>query len=139
MAVDLKKISENIKDKVVDASNIISDFKDESKEKIIGVVNNVGDLLPIIAETGYSLKQVEVEISIPPGIVLHFEKTKNISPEKIEEILEENKDKDLLKIIVKSLVSADELHKKIKLGNMVFRDIVIGLGIPPKVNICFVK
>ena len=80
---------------------------------------------------------MNVEVSIPPGVTLSFHKTKEISKEKIKKILEKNKDKEMLKMIVNTLVSADELHKKIKPGKLKYAGLTLELGLPPKVVIKF--
>lgn len=121
------------------ASEFLSDIKDESKEKVLTYVNGLGEILPIIAETGYRLESIDMEVSIPPGIHLQFQKIQDVSKEKIDAILEANKDKDMLKLIVNALVAADEFHKKVKLGNYVFTDVAIDLSLPPKVHIKFVR
>lgn len=135
----LNKLTENLKGKVAGASEFLSDIKDESKEKLLNYVNGLGEILPIIAETGYRLNAFNVELSIPPGVSLQFEKVLDVPKEKIDGILEQNKDKELLKLIVNSLVAADQFHNKIKLGNYVFTDISIDVSIPPKVHIKFVR
>jgi hypothetical protein len=135
----LNKLTESLKEKVAGASEFLSDLKDESKEKLLNYVNSLGEILPIIAETGYRLEAFDIEVSIPPGINLQFKKVLDVPKEKIESILEENKDKELLKLIVNSLVAADEFHKKVKVGSYVFTDISVDLSIPPKVHIKFVR
>jgi hypothetical protein len=137
--MDISKIKQNLKDKVSDASGYLSDLKEEGKEKFINYVNNLSDIIPIIAETGYQMKGIDMEVAIPPGINMHFEKVRNISKEKIDEILEANKEKELLRSIVKALVAADELHNKLKMGDLLLTDISVNLSLPPKVTIKFVK
>ncbi|MFI5252264.1 MAG: hypothetical protein ACHQQQ_07545 [Bacteroidota bacterium] len=137
--VDFKGMKDNLKEQLTGASEYLSDLKDESKEKMVNYFNNLGDLIPVIAETGYRLKGIDIDVSIPPGVNMHFEKFKNMSKEAIDEILEKNKDKEMLKTIVNSLVAADEFHKKLKMGDLLFTSISINLGLPPKVTIKFVK
>ena len=114
----LNKLTESLKGKVAGATEFLSDLKDESKEKLLNYINGLGDILPIIAQTGYRLNAIDIEVSIPPGVNLQFEKVQDVSKEKIDSILDQNKDKDLLRMIVNSLVAADEFHKKVKLGTM---------------------
>jgi hypothetical protein len=137
--MDITKLKQNIKDKVSDASGYLTDLKEEGKDKIINYFNGLSEIIPIIAETGYRLKGIDMEVTIPPGINMHFEKFKNISKEKIDQILEQNKEKELLRAIVKALVSADEFHKKLKMGSLRLTDISVNLGLPPKVTIKFAK
>ncbi|HMD14372.1 MAG TPA: hypothetical protein VKI62_07095, partial [Bacteroidota bacterium] len=93
--------------------------------------------IPIIAETGYRLKGIDMEVSLPPSVEMHFEKFKNISEKKIDQILEANKGKELLTAIVRALVSAEAFHQKLKLGNLLLTDISVSLGLPPKVTMKF--
>jgi hypothetical protein len=137
--VDLGTLKNSFKEQVTSASEYLSDLKEDSKEKIINYFNNLSELIPIIAETGYRLKGIDIELSLPPGINMRFEKFKNMSREAIDEILEKNKEKEMLNAIVNSLVTADEFHNKLKMGDLVFRDISLKLGLPPKVTIAFVK
>jgi hypothetical protein len=137
--VDFNSIKGNVKEQLSKASEYVTDLKEDGKEKLVAYFNSISDLFPVIAETGYRLKGVDMELSIPPGINLHFQKFKNMSREAIDEILEKNKDKEMLKTIVNSLVAADEIHNKLKVGDLVFSDISISLGLPPSVTIKFVN
>ena len=135
--MEIKKFKSDIKDKVTSVTETISDLKEGGRDKFFNYVNNLSDIIPIIATTGYRLKGVDIEISLPPGISMQFSKVENISKEKINEIMEANKDNELLKSIIKSLVMADELHNKIKMGNLQLTTINVNLTLPPKVSIKF--
>jgi hypothetical protein len=137
--MDVTKIKDNLKEKVTGASEFLGDLKEGGKEKFIAHVNSLSDIIPIIAQTGYQLKGIDMDVTIPPGVNMHFEKFKNISDEEIGQILDANKGKELLRSIVKALVTADEFHKKLKMGDLLLTDISIGLSLPPKVTIKFVK
>ncbi|HTY39382.1 MAG TPA: hypothetical protein VMH23_19855 [Bacteroidota bacterium] len=137
--MDVSKLTENVKGKIAGASELLGGLKDDAKEKFINYVNGLGDILPVVAETGYRLKGIDMEMSIPPGVDMHFEKFKNVSKENIDKILEANKDKDLLRSLVKALVAADEFHNRLKIGGLKLTDLSVNLSIPPKVTIKFVK
>jgi hypothetical protein len=135
----LNRLTENLKDKVAGAGGYLSDLKEEGKEKFLNYLNGLGEILPLIAEAGYTLDSFDVDVSLPPGISMKFEKVLDVSRVKIDSILEQNKDKDLLKMIVTSLVAADEFHKKIKLGSFLLTHITVDLSVPPRMKISFVK
>ncbi len=135
----LKNIKGAIKDKVSSTKDFLGNMKNQSVEKVLDYVNSINDVLPIIAKTGYTLKAMSIDVTIPPGVNLDFQKTAEVSRATIEKILEDNKDRPVLKLIVDSLVSANELHNKIKLGNMKFVGILVELSIPPKVTMKFSK
>ncbi len=135
--MEIDKFKAGLKEKVSSINETISDFKEEGRDKLLNSVNGLTNVIPLVAQTGYTLKSVNVELSLPPGITMQFVKQENISKEKRDEILEANKDNELLKSIVKALVMADEFHNKIKMGNLKMSTISISLSLPPKVSINF--
>lgn len=135
----LHSVKGRIKDKMSSAGDTLSNLKSKSVDKFLDYVNSINDVLPIIAKTGYTLKGMSIDVSIPPGVILEFQKTKDVSKKDIEKILQENKGRPILKLIVDSLVTANEFHKKIKLGSLPFTGILVEVSLPPKVTLKFNK
>lgn len=88
-------------------------------------------LSPIIEEIGFKTTGIEFNISIPPSFVFSFEKLRETTPEKKQEILDLHKDNRFLAPIVKMLVTADTFQGKIALGTFRFRTVNISLGLTP--------
>ncbi len=127
---------ENIKET---PAELIARFKGNVNEKILESVNTINSILPLIAQTGYVLKEMYVVISEPQGINMSFEKTLDTSRETIDKILKAHKDKEILRMIVNALVTADDYQKKIKLGNIIFTGIFVDISMPPRISIKFRK
>ena len=115
------------------------DVKNLTSEKLADMANDLIALSPIIENTGFRTKEINVGVSIPPRIVFHFEKFADVSKDDIDAILKENEDKTLLKVIVTTLVAADDFQKKLTLGNFKFNEIDIEVGVPPEVNVKLVN
>jgi len=115
------------------------DVKNLTKVKVALITNDLIALAPIIEKTGYRAKEINIGVSVPPHIVFHFEKFAAVSASEIVSILKSNEDKTLLKVIVNTLVSADEFQQKLTLGNFKFNEIAIEIGIPPEVNVKFMN
>ena len=115
------------------------DVKNLTSEKLADMANDLIALSPIIEKTGFRTKEINVGVSIPPRIVFHFEKFADVSKDDIDAILKENEDKTLLKVIVTTLVAADDFQKKLTLGNFKFNEIDIEVGVPPEVNVKLVN
>jgi hypothetical protein len=130
---------ESASEKLKDPLSIIKDLKDASSEKMNSLVNDLFNLAPLIEKTGFSMKEVNMELGIPPGINLIFTKEKDIAPETIEELLEENPDKEMFKLIVRAIQKADTIQKGMNLTNFTFKGMNIKLGLPPDVNLKFEK
>ncbi|MBK8345277.1 MAG: hypothetical protein IPL12_19560 [Bacteroidetes bacterium] len=111
------------------------DVKNLTTEKLAVIANDLIALSPIIEKTGYRTKEINIGVSLPPKIIFHFEKFADISKEEIAEILKENDDKTILKVIVGTLTTADEFQSKLTLGNFKFSEIDIEVGVPSQVNV----
>lgn len=115
------------------------DVKDLTKEKAAALTNDVIALAPVIEQTGYRIKEINIGVSVPPRIIIHFEKFAEISQEQIDAILQENQDKRLLKVIVQTLKAADAFQQKLTTGSFTFNEINISLSVPPEVQIKFMN
>ena len=125
----------SVNDKFKDSLSVIQDIKEAGKEKINSLLNDVLGLAPLIEHTGFNMKEVSIDIGIPPGINISFSKEKDIDPATIEKLLEENKDKEMFLLIVRGLQKADEFQKAINMAEYKFRGLNMKLGIPPDVSL----
>ena len=126
----------NIKTKASAAGDV---NRNSSADELINATNRINSILPLISQTGFVLKEMHSEVSFPQGISMSFEKTLETSKETTDKILKSHKDNELLKIIVSSLVSADEYRKKIKLDGLMFTGITVDVSMPPRVSVKFIK
>lgn len=126
-------------DKLKDSVSFLSDLKDAGWDKVTGLINDILGLAPLIEATGFSMKDVSVDASIPPSITLGFIKEKDVDPEAIDQLLEANKEKELLVLIVKGLQKADSLQKGMNLAHYKFRGLGMKIGLPPDVSLKFVR
>jgi len=137
--IGLSEVIGSVGDKVKDSFSFLRDLKEAGTDKISTLVNDVLGLAPLIEATGFDMTDIGVDMGIPPGISISFIKEKDVVPETIDQILEENKDKEMLKIIVRALQKADNLQKGMNLSHYKFRGLTMKLGLPPDMSLKFVK
>ena len=126
--------SSTFKEKASEASGKLGDFTDLSLEKLKGALEEINTSLPIVEKVGYKANELEVELGLPPGISIHFEKFQDAADAEVEKIIEENEDKKILVTLIKALTKADEIRAGMKLGKFVFSEVELELGITPKVK-----
>lgn len=112
-----------------------NNMTDSAREQSANFTSDIISLSPIIEEIGFKTKGITLSIGLPPSATFHFEKFKDIAPERRNEIVAQHKDKAMLGIIVKTLVAADDYQKKIKLGSFKFECIEVCIGLGPGVNV----
>lgn len=126
-------------DKLTTSLSFLKDAKEAGVEKINGFVNDILGLAPLIEVTGFNMKDVSVDVGIPPRMSISFIKEKDVDTETINQLLEENKDKEMLKLIVRALLKADALQKGMNLSHYKFSGLALKIGLPPDISLKFVR
>jgi hypothetical protein len=88
---------------------------------------------------GFNMKEVNVDASFPPGISLSFDKEKEVDAATVEKLLTENKDRQLLSLIVGGLQNADAMQKNMEITGYYFQGLGMKIGFPPDICLKFVK
>ena len=112
-----------------------SSMTEAASEKSAEFTNSLIALSPIIEEIGFKTTGITLSIGLPPSAVFHFQKFQDIAPERRDQIMEENKENTMLKIIVSALLTADKYQDKIKLGSFKFSNIDVSIGLAPGVDV----
>ena len=126
-------------DKLTASLSFLKDAKEAGAGKITGFVNDILGLAPLIEVTGFNMKDVSVDVGIPPGMSISFVKEKDVEAETINQLLEDNKDKEMLKLIVRALQKADALQKGMNMSHYKFSGLSMKIGLPPDVSLKFVR
>jgi len=126
-------------DKLTASLSFLKDAKEAGVEKVNGFVNDILGLAPLIEVTGFNMKDVSVDVGIPPGMSISFIKERDVDAETINQLLEENKDKEMLKLIVRALLKADTLQKGMNLSHYRFSGLSMKIGLPPDISLKFVR
>ena len=90
--IGLTGAMDSLSEKLKGSLSLLKDVKEAGIEKMNQLVNDVLGLAPLIDHTGFHMKELSVDIGIPPGINISFSKENDIDPEAIDKLLEENKD-----------------------------------------------
>ena len=125
--------------KLKDSLSFLSDLKEAGWEKVTTLINDILGLAPLIEKTGYSMRDISVDATIPPGIMILFTKEKEVDPVIVEKLLEENSEKQLLTMIVNGLQKADSLQKSMNLSHYKFLGLGMKVGLPPVISLKFTR
>lgn len=128
-----KEVQSSVAEKIAETS-------DAAQEKFLEKLNELNDLLPCIRELGYSVEAVEVGVGLLPEVgieVSGLAKTMDVAT--YERVMEEQRDKKVLSLILRTLQTTSTWQKKIHLMAMGCDRATITLGIPPKITLKFEK
>ena len=131
----LTDVMNSASDKLQGSLSFLRNMKEAGVDKISTFVNDILGLAPLIEVAGFNMKDVSIEAGIPPGITISFVKEKDVDSETIKRLLEDNKDKEMLKLIVLSLEKADAMQKGMNLSHYKFQGMSMKIGLPPDISL----
>ena len=117
-------------------SKTFSQGQEMATDKILSLVNDFNNALPVISKAGYTLEELEVEIGIPPKLIPHFrfDEARVIDTENVLGELEGN---TLGYSLMKALMKAGEFQGKLRFEEMKFHHLEIELSLIPVVRLSY--
>ena len=110
-------------------------FNKVISDKVKNVINDFIESAPLIERAGFRIRDLEVELSVIPKLIPHFEKTIDVDDKTRLLIIEEVYDKRLIRLLLKALFKADNFQKSIKMGNLEFAGIEIEITAIPAIRL----
>lgn len=126
-------------DKLKSGLDKVADFGNYTKDKTVDFVEGIAALIPIIEKAGYRTNRFIVGITIPPSVQLHLHRFKEVSDKDIEKLTLQYKDKKILKMILSSLITVNNLQGKLSIGDLVFSEVAIDITLPPKISVRYLN
>ncbi len=132
---------EEIINKVIETATAVADKVTDIKESGTDLMNDkieeITGSLQIVNRSGFSLKDINVSLGIPPEIGGTFVFNREVPDEEWEKLFAETEDKQTLNALLRSLFKAQDMAEKMKLGNFKLDSVSIVLGIPPGIGLKF--
>lgn len=140
-ASGLKDKISDLKDNIFskEEEEIKEEFKEPGTSKIQEMLNYITDSTDLINRAGFELSGLGVSIAIAPVIKGAFSFIKKISDEEREKIMEETKEKKIIKLLLACLFKASDFVDGIKVGNYKLGGVEVTLGLSPGISVSFKK
>ena len=121
----------DVLDKLKKVKETLTDFGIEKTHEVMSEINL---LLTLLNDTGYEVSQLEIELGVPPKVTIDLKADSAVSEDKLNAILRENQDKEVLAAIVASLVQANRLRGAVKVETLELKDVRIVLTASPHIT-----
>jgi hypothetical protein len=144
----MENIIQSAKEKIAELTDNVQtlwkkDVVDSLKEYGIDKLNEIWIELEaateILKQTGYSITAIDINVALPPIIILNMNQINNISDEDESKILEDNKEKTFIYPLLVALFKANAIQKSINSVQYKFSGLSIGLGVSPSIEMKFKK
>src|SRR5262245_23244041 len=124
------QVRDNITDQVTEAM-------DAGFSKVSAVLQDLNFALPVLREAGYPVDSVNIGLGLPPKITVKFSDAAEVSEERFNALLEENEERKLTILMLKSLSQARRLQSKIKLAGLKPQGLSVDVGLIPEIAVKF--
>ena len=119
------------------SSEIWSNIKDSSKEKLKKGIQKLNKALPDIEAAGFVLIRLDVDISLLPRIFARFKQVHEIGDEEQKKILAKTKKNKFLNFILIGLFKAVAIKDEVNIDNVALKEIELEIGLTPSVKLIF--
>jgi hypothetical protein len=118
---------------------IMQEFKDSGSSKIKENLEKIGNSSDLFVRAGYELKDVGINLGLPPDITTSFHFLKDISEDEQNNLLKETENNRIIRLIIQCLLKASNYFDQLQVGNYKLSNVSISLGLTPGINIHFSK
>jgi hypothetical protein len=144
----MDNIIQTAKDKITELTDNVQtlwnkDVVDSLKEYGVDKLNELWAELEaatdVLKQTGYSITAIDINVAVPPTIVLSMNQVDNIGDDDEAKILDDNKDKIFVYPLLVALFKANAIQKSINSVQYKFSGLSIGVGVTPSIDMKFKK
>lgn len=112
-------------------------INDAVSKKAKSIINDFIEAGPLIEAAGFRIKDLEIELSVIPKLIPHFEKLTDVDDIVRADIMEQVKDKRIIRMLLKALYKADDFQKSLKMGGLEFTGIEIEITAIPAIRLIY--
>ena len=116
-----------------------SDFKinETLSNKVREIIDDFIEAAPLIEAAGFRIRDLEIELSVIPKLIPHFEKIADVDNATRNEIISKVDDKTIIRLLLKALFKADNFQSSLKMGNLKFSGIEIEITAIPAIRLLY--
>jgi hypothetical protein len=124
-------------DKAKDTAKSAADSVGDVTKIIAGMIDDINAAMPILAEYGYKMNELEIGLGLVPKVIPHFSISGELTEEQEKELLSKLEGKKIASLVVNALIQASKLQSSIKVNGLKFTEVEIEASVPPNVTLKF--
>jgi hypothetical protein len=108
---------------------------DQVSQKASETMNDANRLLTLLQEAGYKISEFEVVVKAIPKITISLQTDVVVSDDKLEKIMQANKENDVILLVFSALAQANKLRGKVSLNTIELKGAKIEFDGTPSVSL----
>jgi copper chaperone CopZ len=108
-----------------------------SDEQLIEALREIDDSAETFRRAGYEVFDVEMELAVPPRLLVHLEKVEDVSASAIQSLIASNQANHTVHAILVALLKAEQMADRVALKNLSYHRLTVQVGTMPRVRLCW--
>ena len=113
----------------------LADLKDIGSDAMRSLREDLEELMPAIQKAGYDVHAVDIDMAIPPKIVIKCRMRVDLPDDEDQALIQSLEGKKMAQGVVQLLVKASQLNAGLKLGHLRMAEVEIVVGLTAGVKV----
>lgn len=115
----------------------VADLKADHEGHLSEALQEIHNSSDVFAKAGFALDGVDLELSPVQRILVHLLRQEDVHASVLRALIDANQHRRTTRAILSSLLQAKQMAETIDLGELVYNEVVVGIGPIPSVRLCW--
>lgn len=115
----------------------VADLKADQEDHLSEALQEIHNSADAFEKAGFVLDGVDLEISPVQRVLVHLLRTEDVHDSVLRSLVQANQHRRTTKAILSSLLQAKQMAETVEVGNLIYNEVIIGIGPIPSVRLCW--
>lgn len=115
----------------------VADLKADQETHLSEALQELNGSADVFVKAGFVLSAVDLEISPVQRLLVHLAKVEDVHTSVLRSLLAANQHRRTTRAILSSLLQAKQMAETVELTDLVYDEIIVGIGPIPSVRLCW--
>lgn len=115
----------------------VADLKADNEDRLSEAMQEINASTDVFAKAGFVLSGVDLEISPVQRMLIHLTKVEDVHASMLRSLVSANQHRRTTHAILSSLLQANQMADTVELGDLVYDEVIVGVGPIPSVRLCW--
>lgn len=115
----------------------VADLKADQEDHLSEALQEINNSADVFAKAGFALSGMDLEISPVQRMLVHLARMEDAHAAVLRSLLQANQHRRTTRAILSSLLQAKQMAETVKFGDLIYDEVVVGIGPIPSVRLCW--
>jgi len=115
----------------------VANLKADNEDRLSEAMQEIHASTDVFVKAGFVLSGVDLEISPVQRMLVHLTKIEDVHASMLRSLVSANQHRRTTHAILSSLLQANQMADTVELGDLVYDEVIVGVGPIPSVRLCW--